>query len=50
MNLANKLFFGIIRNDEEILAEKYKIKEYPKILVVTASSKKPIPYKGDMKF
>lgn len=50
MQLANKLFFGIIRSDEEILADKYKVKEYPKILVITAASKKPIPYKGEMKF
>jgi len=40
VNFKNKLFFGIVRLDEEILKKKYKVTKYPTILVVKSSEKK----------
>lgn len=37
----NKLFFGVIRNAEEILIDRYNIKKFPTIIVVKANEKKP---------
>ena len=36
-----KLFFGIVRNTDDILIERYKIKKFPTIIVVKATEKNP---------
>jgi protein disulfide-isomerase A6 len=41
-----KLNFGLIRNTDSVLVEKYGIKDFPSILVIKTGEKKPIPYKG----
>jgi len=35
-----KLFFGIVRNTETALMDKYKVKTTPSIIVVKANEKK----------
>eukprot|EP01015_Nassula_variabilis_P007141 TRINITY_DN1542_c0_g1_i6.p1 TRINITY_DN1542_c0_g1~~TRINITY_DN1542_c0_g1_i6.p1 ORF type:complete len:314 (-),score=74.97 TRINITY_DN1542_c0_g1_i6:56-997(-) len=50
VSFEGKLFFGIVRNTEESLVNKYKVKEYPQIIVVKASEKKTNTYKGEIKF
>jgi len=45
-----KLFFGIVNSEESILVNRYRVKTFPKILVVKATERKPYPYKGQMKY
>jgi len=46
----NKLHFGITRQSDTILADRYNIRKFPTILVLKANEKKPVFYKGDIKF
>ena len=39
-----------MRSSETDLVKKYKVKEYPTILVVKTNEPKPIFYKGDIKY
>jgi len=41
VSFENKLFFGIIRSDDEILVDRYSIKKFPSIIVVKTTEKKP---------
>jgi hypothetical protein len=50
MSFESRLFFGIIRKEDEAIIERYGIKDFPRILVVKTTEKKPYPYKGEMKF
>lgn len=44
------LFFGIIRSSESALVNKYKVKEFPTILLVKNSETKPEKYTGEMSY
>ncbi|XP_051912610.1 putative protein disulfide-isomerase DDB_G0275025 [Hippocampus zosterae] len=46
----NKLLFAIIRNSETELVDQYRVKSFPTLLLVKASEKKPIPYKGALNY
>jgi len=37
-----KLFFGVVRKEEESVLARYGIKEFPKIVVVKTTEKKTI--------
>lgn len=50
VSFEKKLFFGIVRSDEENLAKKYGVKTLPQIVVVKANENKPKLFKGEMKF
>ena len=45
-----KLKFGIVRSKEESIVKKYKIKTFPKIMVLPLRSNKPEYYNGETKF
>lgn len=45
-----KLFFGLVRASDEILVDRYKIKNFPSIIVVKTGEKKPKVYTGEIKF
>ncbi len=46
----NKLFFGIVNSEDEILVRRYRIQEFPKIAVIRITEKRPILYKGILKY
>lgn len=50
MRWTKKIFLGIVRSSEADLVKKYKVKEYPAILVIKTNEPKPIPYKGEIKY
>jgi len=41
VTFEKKLFFGIVRNSDDILVERYRIKRFPTIIVVKANEKNP---------
>lgn len=41
VNFDKKIFFGIVRNTEEDLLERYNIKNVPTVIVVKATEKRP---------
>jgi hypothetical protein len=43
------LQFGIIRENEDALAKKYKVKKLP-ALVVVKNDQKPLMFEGDFKY
>lgn len=45
-----KAIFGIIRNEETAIIQKYKIKAFPKFIALPVGAKKPDYYEGDTKF
>jgi len=49
-NMEGKIFFAIARAEDEALAKKYKVTNYPTILLVKASEKNPFVYSGEMKY
>jgi len=51
VNLEGKFFFGIVRNTDELLVDKYRIKNFPTIAILRPSRNfKPEFYKGDLKY
>lgn len=50
INFENKLFFGIVRETETAVIKRYNVKEFPKIMVVKATERKPIVYTGDINY
>lgn len=46
----NKLFFGIVRADDQEMVKRYNVKSYPTLLVVKATERKPIVYTGDINY
>ena len=40
----------MVNSAETILTKRYRVTEYPKIVLVKATERKPIPYKGLMKY
>ena len=40
-----KLNFGLVRNNETILTDKYNVKQFPTVMVIKTGEKKPILYK-----
>lgn len=44
-NFEKTLQFGLIRESEDALAQKYKIKKFPSLLVLKADQK-PIKFEG----
>jgi hypothetical protein len=50
VSFEGKLFLGIVRHTDDIVVSKYNIKKYPSILVVISTEKRPIVYKGEMKY
>jgi len=49
-SFEKKIFFGVVRSEEKDVFEKYSITKTPEILIVKVSEKKPIAYKGEMKY
>lgn len=49
-NMEGKIFFAVARAEDETLANKYKIKSYPTIILVKASEKTHGVYTGEMKY
>ncbi len=45
-----KIFFGIVRKEQEALVSRYQIKAFPSIIVVKANEQKPHRYTGEFKF
>jgi len=45
-----KLFFGIVRNDQQEVFDEYAVKGTPQIIVVRSTERKPIVYSGELKF
>jgi len=45
-----KIFFGIVRSESQELFKEYEVKTPPQILVVKTTERKPIVYKGELKF
>jgi len=45
-----KMKFGVVRNTESSIVSKYKIKAYPKIIVLPVGAKKHETYEGQNKF
>ena len=41
-----KLNFGLVRNTETSVTDKYSIKKFPTLMVVKTGEKKPIMYTG----
>lgn len=50
VSFENKLFFGIVRESESAVLKRYNVKEFPKIIVVKATERKPIVYSGEINF
>jgi len=46
VSFEKKLNFGIVRNTDELLLQKYAVKKLPTLVVVKAGEKKPIVYDG----
>jgi len=40
----------MIHSTEDILVKRYRINEFPKIIIVKTTERKPIPYKGIIKY
>lgn len=45
-----KMLFGIARPEDQEAVKKFKIKNYPKILLYKTSDSKTVDYKGELKF
>lgn len=50
VSFEKKLFFGIVRNDDDIVVQRYNVKKFPTIIVVKSNEPKPRIYSGEMKF
>lgn len=50
ISFENKLFFGIVRESEQAVLKRYNVKQFPKIIVVKATERKPIVYDGEMNY
>jgi hypothetical protein len=50
ISFEKKIFFGIVRSTDEILMDKYGIKDVPSIILIKTGEKKPKKYSGEMKF
>lgn len=48
--MRKKLFFGILRNDQQEVFDEYAVKGTPQIIVVRSTERKPIVYSGELKF
>ena len=46
VEFEKKLNFGIVRNTDTILIDKYGIKNFPTIIVIKTGEKKPFFYTG----
>jgi hypothetical protein len=40
----------MISSTDDILVKRYRINDFPKIIIVKATERKPIPYKGNIKY
>ena len=50
VNFERKLTFGIVRNTDDILAERYAVKSFPSLQVIKTGEKKPFSFKGKYEF
>ena len=50
VNFEKKLTFGIVRNTDDVLTERYAIKSFPALLVIKTGEKKPFTFKGKYEF
>lgn len=50
ISFESKIFFGIVRSSDEILMDRYKVKDVPTILLLKANEKAPKRYSGEMNF
>ncbi|EGR27306.1 hypothetical protein IMG5_198140 [Ichthyophthirius multifiliis] len=50
VSFEGKLFLGIVRHTEELVVQKYNIRKFPSVIVLINTEKKPIIYKGEMKY
>lgn len=44
------MHFGLVRPEHDEICQKYKVKSFPKILVVKTSDPKPKEYQGELKY
>ncbi len=47
---SQKLFFGIVRKEDNAMLKRYNVKTFPQLLVVKATERKPIVYTGEIKY
>ncbi len=40
----------MVHSSESILIKRYRVTDFPKIVIIKATERKPIPYKGQMKY
>eukprot|EP00826_Nyctotherus_ovalis_P057669 TRINITY_DN7894_c0_g1_i11.p1 TRINITY_DN7894_c0_g1~~TRINITY_DN7894_c0_g1_i11.p1 ORF type:complete len:283 (+),score=92.19 TRINITY_DN7894_c0_g1_i11:529-1377(+) len=40
---------GFVQNSEDAIVKKYKVTEYPALILVRRKNEKPVPYKGEIK-
>ena len=40
----------MVHSSEAILTKRYRVTEFPKIIIIKATERKPIPFKGAMKY
>lgn len=50
VTFEGKLLFGLVRNTDDILVSRYRIKNFPTIILVRNGEKKWETYSGDIKF
>lgn len=50
VSFESKIFFGIVRSSDEIVMDRYGIKDVPSIVLVKANEKKPKKYSGSMNY
>lgn len=50
VEFEKKISFGIVRSTSADIVDRYNIKGFPKLILVKANEKKPIPYTGELKF
>ena len=47
LDYQKTLEFGLVKQDEETLVKKYKVKKFPTFLILKTGEKAPIQYTGD---
>jgi len=44
------MFFGVVSASDAVMTKRYRIKEFPHIILVKATEKRPYNFKGEMKY
>lgn len=50
VSFESKIFFGIVRSSDEILVDRYGIKDFPSIILIKANEKKPKKFEGEINY